>query len=231
MANTARNKPGEERITTVEEGNPLVNLQSRYEQKKKGINTIITVVLLLIIGFFAYQKLYKAPQETKAANAVVDAQHYFEADSINKALNGDGQHPGFLKVMKKYSGTPTANLCHYYAGICYLKTGDFKNAIKHLEDFNGKGTIAEKAAYGALGDAYMESGNIKKGIENYNKAAADKNDAVLTPMYLSRAGMAYEKNGQTEEAKKAYIRVRDEFPQSMQARDMDKYLARLGVLD
>ncbi|RYE20583.1 MAG: tetratricopeptide repeat protein [Sphingobacteriales bacterium] len=231
MANTARNKPGEEQVTVVEESNALDNLQGKYESNKNRINTIITVVLIAVIGFFAYQKLYKAPQENKAANAIVGAQHYFEADSMNKALNGDGQQPGFLKIMKKYSGTPTANLCHYYAGICYLKTGDFKNAIKQLEDFNGKGTISEKAAYGALGDAYMESGNTKKGIEFYNKAAADKNDAILTPMYLSRAGMAYEKDGQADKAKESYKRVRDEFPQSMQARDMDKYLARLGVLD
>lgn len=230
MANTARNKPGEERIT-VQETNPLENIQAKYEQNKKRINTIVTVVLAVIVGFFAYQRLYKAPREEKAASNMMMAQRYFEADSVNKALNGDGQNSGFLKVMKKYSGTEAANLCQYYAGVCYLKMGDFKNSIKYLEDFDGEGTAVGLVAYGALGDAYMESGNTKKGIEQYNKAAADKDNNVLTPLYLARAGMAYELDNQREEAVKAYKRVRDEYPQSMQARDMDKRLALLGVLE
>jgi Uncharacterized protein conserved in bacteria len=233
MANTARNQPGEERITTtaVDETNALENLQDKYEKNKKPVNTILTVVLVAIVGFLVYQNLYKAPREEKAARDIVDAQRYFESDSLSKALNGDGQNPGFLKIMKKYSGTKTANLCHYYAGICYLKTGDAKNAIKQLEDFDGNGTAVAYAAYGLLGDAHMETGNAKKAIEYYSKATGNDKDALITPMYLLRSGMAYEKNNQPEEAKKAYQRIRDEYPQSMQARDMDKNLARLGVLD
>jgi tetratricopeptide (TPR) repeat protein len=133
--------------------------------------------------------------------------------------------------MKKYSSTKVGNLCHYYAGICYLKTGDFKNAIKQLEEFDGKGTIAEYTAAGALGDAYMESGNVKKGIDAYTKAAGDKDDIALTPLYLLRAAMAYEMNNQPEEAKKLYKRIHDEYPQSMQARDVEKNLARLGDIE
>lgn len=231
MANTARTKPGAEPAIVDEGSNALDNLQLKYEMNKKRINTAIAVVVIAVVGFFAYNKLYKEPQEEKAANAMSFAQRYFEADSVGKALNGDGQHAGFLKVTKKYSGTKSANLAHYYAGVCYLKMGDAKNAIKELEDFNGKNTIVAYMAWGALGDAYMETGNTKKGIDAYQKATGDKDDFAVTPLYLQRLGVAYEMNNQPEEAKKAYIRVRDEFPQSMQARDMDKSLARLGVLN
>lgn len=230
MANTARNKPGVERVT-IEDDNALEKLQGSYEKNKKMINGVVTVVLVLVLGFFGYKKLYQAPRESKASAAIAVAQRYFEMDSVSKALNGDGQNQGFLRVMKKYSGTKTANLCHYYAGICYLKMGDFKNAIKHLEDFDGKGTVAGYEAEGGLGDAYAETNNIKKAIEHYNKAAGDKNNMVLTPIYLFRAGQAYELDNKPEEAKKAYLRIRDEYPQSPMARDMDKLLARLGVVE
>jgi TolA-binding protein len=43
--------------------------------------------------------------------------------------------------------------------------------------------------------------------------------------------LAYEAKGNTNEAKTIYIKIRDEYPRSIQARDMDKELARLGVLD
>ncbi|OJW83963.1 MAG: hypothetical protein BGO69_09545 [Bacteroidetes bacterium 46-16] len=229
MANSARNKPGA--VQAADDTKALENLQVFYEKNKKRINTITTVVLLLIVGTLAYFRLYKAPREEKAATAMHYPQMYFAADSLDKALNGDGQHIGFLKIMKKYSGTRQANLCHYYVGLSYLHQGNFKKAISELEDFDGKGTPVQSAAYGAMGDAYMETGNAKKGVEYYTKAASDKDDVVLTPTYLFRAGLAYESQNQPDEAKKMYTRIRDEYPNSDQARDIDRYLARLGTLN
>jgi TolA-binding protein len=230
MANKVRNNPGNAKIESTE-ANPLETLTSRYEKNKKNINTVVTIALALIVGYFAYEKLYKEPREEKAGTAVAFAQRYFEADSLNLALNGDGQHQGFLKIIKKYDGTATENICHYYAGVCYLRMGDFKNAIKHLEDFDGKGTVFSLAAWGSLGDAYMETKNAKKGIEYYEKASSDKNNTVYTPIYLYRLGIAYEMEGKTEDAKKTYQRIKNDYPNSEQARDMDKYLARLGELN
>ncbi len=232
MANTVRNKPGSETYTVVEkESNPLENLQTRYEQNKKNVNTAITVVVLLIAGYFGYQKLIKEPKETKAANAIAYAQVYFAQDSVNRALNGDGQHLGFLKIVKKYDGTKAGNLANYYAGACYLQMHDAKNAIKYLKDFDAHGTKLQYVANGLLGDAYMENKNVKEGIDHYNKAASDKNNMLLTPLYLYRAALAYEMNNQSDKAKENYKRIRDEYPQSMQARDVEKNLARLGTID
>lgn len=230
MASTTRNKPGAEKIT-VQDNSALDNLQVMYEKNKKPINTVAIIIIGSIVAFFAYKKLYQEPRVEKAATAMSFAQRYFETDSMSKALNGDGQRIGFLKIEKKFSGTPSANLAHFYAGIAYLKTGDFKNAIKQLEDFDGKGTQLEYAAYGSMGDAYMETGNVKKSIEYYNKAAGNADDFGLTPYYLMRAATAYEMNKQPDEAKKAYKRIRDEYPTAPEARNVDKYLARLGELE
>lgn len=230
MANRARNTPGTTNAN-ADDSTALENLQSGYERNKKAINTAITVVLLAVVGYFAYQKMYKAPREEKAGTDLSYAQSYFQVDSLDKALNGDGQRAGFLRVIKKYDGTDAANLSHYYAGICYLKMGEFTNAIKHLNDFNGKGTLVAYAAWGALGDAYMETNNVKKGIEFYKKASEAKDNPLYTPTYLYRLAIACEMNNQPDEAKKAYKRILDEYPQSAPARDVPKYLARLGEIE
>ncbi|MBS1616454.1 MAG: hypothetical protein JST06_10100 [Bacteroidetes bacterium] len=209
----------------------LEQLQLFYEKNKKLINGITTAVLIIGLGIFAYFKVYLGPREEKATSKAFYAQQYFAVDSFQLALQGDGQHPGFLKIGREYSGTKTANLSHYYAGICYLHLGNFKSAIKELEDFSGKGTLLTTAAAGALGNAYLESGNTNKAIEHYKDATTDAKDIVQTPLYLSELGAAYEIAKQPEEAKKAYIRIRDEFPMSMQAREIDRTLARLGVLN
>lgn len=213
-----------------QEKNPLDNLTDMYEANKKRINMIATIVLLVIVGGYAYLNLYRAPRVEKAATTVAWAQRMVEIDSFDLALNGNEQHSGFLRVKKKFSGTPTANLCDYYIGVCYLQKGDFDNAIKYLEDFNGKGTTLSTVAAGALGDAYMEKGNIEKGIAQYKEASQKDNEAI-TPVYLYRLAIAYESNQELDKAATAYKRIRDEYGTSQVAQDIDRHLARVGVID
>ncbi len=232
MANSARTQPGTELPEQLEpETNPLDSLTLTYEKHKKTLTTITTALAVVIVGYVGYQNWYKKPNEEKATAAMAMPQLYFQADSMNLALNGDGKNLGFAKIEKKYDGTPAANLAHYYSGICYLKTGDFKKAITSLKDFDGKGTILAYQAWGALGEAYMESGDKAKAIESFKKATENKEDGLITPMYLYQLALAYEANGQANEAKEAFKRIRDEYPRSIHARDMDKELAKLGMID
>ncbi len=225
MANSARNLPGSEPKSSRQEENPLDGVMGFYETNKKMINTVTTVVLVVVVGYFAYTKLVKGPAEEKASAALALPLNYFAADSINMALNG------FQKVSKKYGGTAAGNLAHYYEGVCYLKTGDYKNAIKELKEFDGKGTLVAANAEGLLGEAYMESGDNAKAIDCFKKATADKDDIMVTPMYLYQLGLAYEATNNAAEAKATFKRIRDEYPKSTQARDTEKELARLGDLE
>lgn len=234
MANTARNRPGstvEEATITPEGAEVLNDIQARYEKNKKRINTAIIAIVAVVAGYFAYTRLYQEPRNDKAFASMYFATKYMAADSVDKALNGDGQHAGFLKVIKKYGGTDAANLSSYYAGVCYLRKGDNKNAVKYLEDFNGKGTLVEASANGALGDAYMNDGKTDKAIDMYKKAASKKDNALHAPIYLFRAAMAYEKAGKPEEAKKLYRQIRDEYPLTQEGQKVDKQLAQLGELE
>ncbi len=218
-------------IQTTEGLDTLEKLALTYENKKKTINIVVAVIALAIGSFFAYKYLVVAPKEEKASIAMMRAEQMFSIDSVNLALNGDAQNAGFLKIIKKYDGTASANVAHFYAASCYMKMSDYNSAIKHLKDFDAKGTILEHAKNGLLGDAYMENKDIKNAIEQFKSATTDADDDVFTPMYLQRLAIAYEKNNQLEDAKKAYIRIRDEFPRSFQSRDVEKSLATLGVLD
>jgi len=206
----------------------LRTVESWYETNKKMINNVLIGILAVVVGIVGYTRFFKGPRVEKSNDAIFRAQTYFGMDSLNWALNGDGNNVGFLKIIDKYSGTPAANLAHYYAGVCFLKKGDFKNAEKHLREFDGKGTMVTNVAKGALGDALMEQGKTDDAIKSYLDAASDVDNTLLTPLYLERAGMAYELNNKLDDAKKMYRRIKDEFPMSTQARNMDKYLARLG---
>ncbi len=220
------------RVATEPEDNneALQNVEVFYERNKKPINTAVVAIVVIVAGIFGY-RYYNTSRDGKAAAKAFYAQQYFMVDSVQSALKGDGQHYGFLKVIKEYGGTKTANLAHYYAGVCYMKLGDNKNAIKYLEDFDGKGTMVGTAAHGMLGSAYMESGKTDKAIDEYKKATENDKDVVQTPLYLFNLAAAYEAAKKPEDAKKAYMRIRDEFPTSLQARDIDRFLAKLGEIE
>ena len=233
MANTTRTNPGEnpvKEVTVSDSEVTLRKMQSSFEKNQKAIIGVIVAVVVLVGGYFGYKYLVQAPNEEKAATALFNAERWFEMDSLNYTLNGNGQQAGALAVIKKYEGTKAGNLARYYAGMAYLRTGDAANAIKQLEKFDGAGTPLQYLAYGALGDAYMDSNNPGKGVELYKKAAGNEKDNFISPLYLFRAALASEVGGKADEAKKLYLELKNKYPYSQQARDADKYLARLGEL-
>lgn len=210
---------------------PIERIVGLYEKNKKIINSSITIVLLAIGGYFGYKNFVQAPNNEKASIAMAYAEQMFSIDSVNMALNGDAQNAGFLKIIKKYDGTPSANIAQYFAGSCYLKLGDYNNAIKRLKNFDPKGTLLAHSKAGLLGDAYMELKDSKNAITYFKDASKDADDEVFTPLYLQRLAIAYEINNQPEEAVKCYKNIKDNFPNSYQSREVDKSLAMLGVLN
>lgn len=227
MANTSRTQPG---ATKIKAQDPVQQLTNTFEKNRNAIIGVIVALAVLIGGYFGYRNLIVAPKEEKAANALFPAERWFEVDSLSYVLNGDGQNAGVLTIINKYGSTKAANMAHYYAGMSYLRLGDAKNAILHLGKFDGKGTPFQYLAQGAMGDAYMENKEVDKGIAAYKKAAANEKDEFTTPLYLFRAGLASELNGKTDEAVKCYKEIKEKYPYSVQAREIDKYLARVGVV-
>lgn len=230
MANTT-NTENVKVVTEKANIDTFNNMQSSFEKNQKVIIGAVVAVVLLVGGFFGYKQFIQKPNEEKAANALFSAERWFEVDSLNYTLNGDGQHQGALAVIKKYEGTKAGNLARYYAGMSYLRTGDAKNAIAQLEKFDGKGTPLEFLTYGALGDAYMDSNNPTKGIELYKKAASNDKDNFTSPLYLFRAALASEQAGKIEDAKALYKELKSKYPYTQQGSQADKYLARLGDVD
>jgi TolA-binding protein len=172
------------------------------------------------------------PNNEKAAESLFRAQEYFGQDSLRLALNGDNINPGFLKIISRYDGTPSANLAHFYAGACYLRMGDFKNAVKHLEDFTTDSKQVQARAYCLLGDAYSEQGKKPEAASQYEKAGKHfEEDDYNSPEYLFRAGYLYESMNKNKEAIDMYKLIKEKYPRTERGLEIDKYLARLGVVE
>ena len=100
----------------------LHGAETWVERHPKTFIGVLVAVLLIVGGYFGYQ-YYKENQEAEAQREMFQAVYYFEADSLELAVNGDGNNLGFLAIIEDYSITDAANLANYYAGAAFLKQG------------------------------------------------------------------------------------------------------------
>ncbi len=214
-----------------EEKNPIAQLENAWDKYGKTASYVLVALIVIVGGYFAYKSMVSEPNEKKAVEAMFRAEEYYRQDSARLALNGDNINAGFLKIISKYGGTRAANLANFYAGSCYLKLGDFANAVKYLKEFSTSVKQLQERDYGLLGDAYSELNKKEEAAEQYKKAGTyfDK-DELFSPEYLFRSGYLYESMGKTQEAIAMYRIIKDKYPTSPRGADIDKYLARLGSI-
>lgn len=208
----------------------LAKAQGFWQQYQKIIIGAIAVVVIGSGGWYAYSEYIVKPKEEKAAEALFKAEAYFRTDSSNLVLNGDGQSRGALYVIKTFSGTKAANLAHYYAGISYLKLGDFNNAVKYLKEFSTDARQIQLLALGALGDAYAELGKTDDAVSYYKKAGTTfETDDSNSAEYLFRAALLLETKGKTAEALELYKTIQTKYPKTDKGFQADRYIYRLSI--
>ena len=202
-----------------------------WSKYNKPMMIASAIIIIAIGGFYIYQNFVKKPKELKAADVLFKAEEYYRMDSVNQALNGDGQSWGFLKVIDKYGGTDAGNMAGFYAGSCYIKLNENDKAIKYLKKFSTDSKPIQARAYKLLGDAYADLGKNSDALSYYKKAAGHfEKDEASSADYLFTA--AYFADRVVKDAKEAialYKELKDKFPRTQQAADADNYLAQLGV--
>ncbi len=208
----------------------LTKTEQFIEDHQNKIFYAIGAIVLVVVGYLAITRFYIQPREKEAQSQMFMAEQYFEKDSFNLALNGDGNYLGFLDIIDEYGITRQARLSHYYAGISHLRLGQFDEALDHLKRFKAKDAVLGPVSQGALGDAHLELGDQAKALKCYQNAIALSANELTTPIYLMKAGALLEIMDKPEEAVEHYQRIKKEFPNSTEGRTIDKYISRLNTM-
>ncbi|RLD32932.1 MAG: tetratricopeptide repeat protein [Bacteroidetes bacterium] len=215
---------GDQRLENIE--GTLSRTEQFIVDNQKYISVVVGVIVVLILAFFGFQRYYLQPKTVDAQEQMFMAQKYFESDSLDRALYGDGNSLGFIDIADEYSFTKPGKLSNYYAGICFLQKGDYKKAIEYLESFDSDDHMVGPMATGAIGDAYMELGESDKAITYYLEAAGQDDNDFTTPLFLLKAGQVYELTENYDEALDVYNRIKDDYKMSNEGRSIEKYIAR-----
>jgi len=226
MAKNTKNKQ-EENLHDVE--NALTKTEQFIEDHQKLLSIIIGAIVIIVIGYLGYGKFYVQPKEKEAKEQMFMAERYFETDSFNLAINGDGNNLGFLDIIDSYGITKSANLAKYYTGISYLKLGEYEKAIQYLNKFESEDLLVAPVAEGAKGDAYFELGDNDKALSQYKKAYQMSDNELTTPVYMLKAAGVLEATGKFGGALDIYNELKEKYPNTTEGRSIDKYIARAKI--
>jgi tetratricopeptide (TPR) repeat protein len=207
----------------------LTRTERFFEENQKAIIRVVTVLLALTAIFLGLKRFYLLPRENEARAQMFVAEQYFETDSFNLALYGDGNYSGFIEIIDDYTLTKAANLAQYYTGISYLRLGEYEDALDYLKKFRSKDKMVAPIAEGAKGDACIELGEMEKGLEYYLKAAGKSKNNFTTPIYLMKAAQVYEHLQEYKKALELYEQIKADFIEYARNNNIDKYIARVQV--
>ena len=201
---------------------------SFFQDNQKSLIFILGGIVVLILLYFGYQKIYLAPRAESAADAMYKAEEFVLIDSLQKkAIDGDGSFAGLKEIADEYSNTPSANIAYAYLGGLYLRQGSFEEAIKYLKKYSDTGSdIVDPLVIGLIGDAYSDSHEYKSAADYYEKAVAKSKNSYTTPLFLKKLGLVYEQLNEYKKAEEAYQKIKSDYPQSNEASTIDGPLAR-----
>jgi tetratricopeptide (TPR) repeat protein len=201
--------------------------ESFFVKNQKNITYAVLGLLTGVVLYFGYKYFISEPNNKKCQEEMFQAEAMFEKDSFNLSLTGiENSYKGFADLASSYGSTDAGKLCKYYAGVASLNVGKFEDAVSYLESASVCGKVLPIARYSALGDAYAELKNMDKAASNYDNAIDAGDNELLTPNVMKKYAMLKEIAGDKASALKTYSAIKEKYPTSTEARDIDKYIIR-----
>jgi tetratricopeptide (TPR) repeat protein len=207
----------------------LTKTERFVEENQKPITYAVGAIILVVIAYLGFTRFYLHPREQEAQSQMFMAENYFERDSFNLAINGDGNYLGFLDIIDDYGMTKSANLAKYYTGISYLHLGQYEDALDYLKGFKTKDLLLGPIAEGARGDAKLELGDMEGALTHYKKAYAMNDNELTTPVYMMKAARLLETMDELEDALALYQEIKQKYPETNEGQNVDKYIARVEI--
>lgn len=216
-------KKEEQNLENVQEA--LNTTSAWIEANQNKITGAITAIVVVVLGVIALNTYVIKPKATEASNENAKAVAYFAQGNYELALNGDdAECIGFEQIANDNKCLQQGRLAALYAGVCYYKLGDFAAAAEYLDRFCAKDLNIEPASIQLLGDAYVQLEDYAKAAKAFEKAAASDNE-IIAPMSLKKLGFVQMELGNNKAALATFETIKNDYPASAEAQDIDKYIA------
>jgi tetratricopeptide (TPR) repeat protein len=200
------------------------------ETYKNHIMIGIGAIIFIVVVIFGVRQYYLLPKEAEAQEAIFPGENFLANQQWDLALNGDSAtYIGFLGVIDEYGFTKTGKLAKVYAGICCYHLEKYDEALNYLKAYSANDKIVDPVVTGLIGDCYVNTQNAEEGVKYFKKAALKANSEYISPIYLKKAGLAYESLADFKNAIEVYNLIKTKYTSSLEAADIDKYIDRVSA--
>lgn len=182
------------------------------EKNAKIIASLIGAIVLVILGYFAYNQFVVLPKNEEAMKGFFAAQKNLSEGKNVEALGGkSAANPGFLGTYNEYSGTSVGKLSAYNAGMLKFKEGKFQEAYDLLDKFSSKNGVLMAQKYGAMADCLVSLNKNDDAMSNLNKAISASDDAYTSYFFTKKAGTLALALNKKEDAKKYFTSIEEKY--------------------
>ena len=220
------NKPTEQELRQQNIAEAVSKSELFFQKYGKIVYGCVAAVLLIALAILAYNRFILQPKKEKAQADMFKAEQKFSQGNYELALNGDDNTMGFEEIIATY-GSKAGEAVYLYAGASALQIGEFDKAISFFKKYDGEDKILLSRAQAGIGDAYVGLEDYKSALAAYEKAAATVNSNMYAAGYLLKAGQVAEEMGNKDKALDFYKKIKDQYPESAEASDIDKYITRI----
>ena len=216
-------KKEEQNLENVQEA--LNTTSAWIEANQNKLTWAITAIVVVVLAVIAINTYVLKPKAQEASNENAKAVVYFTQGNYELALNGDDADCiGFEAIANDYKCSKAGKLAVLYAGVCYYQMGDYTAAAEYLAKFSANDLNIEPAALQLLGDAYVQMEEYSKAAKAFGAAAKSGNE-LIAPMSLKKLGFVQMELGNNAAALKAFETIKNDYPASLEAQDIEKYIA------
>ena len=219
------NKPTEQELRQQNIAEAVSKSEVFFQKYGKIVYGCVAAVLVIALAILAYNRFILQPTREKAQEAMFRAEQKFAEGDFELALRGDDNNMGFEEIISQW-GSKAGEAVYLYAGGSALQLGEFEQAIGYFKKYDGKDNILLSRAQAGIGDAYVGLEDYKNALAAYEKAAATADD-TYSAGYLLKAGQVAEELGDNDKALSFYKKIKDQYPQAVEAMDIDKYITRI----
>lgn len=199
------------------------------EKNQKVIIGIVAAIIVVVLAIFGLKKFVFEPRNQKANEAIFVAEQFLAQGDFKSALYGDSTSTdrygvGLLQVIDKYGSTKAGKHAKYEAAICFLRLGQYQDALKYAGKYNGKDQLTPVINEMIKGDAEVEQGNNDAAIKHYTKAAKMDDNPITAPFALFKAGVVYLMIEQNAKAAECFQTIKSDYPESSLSTEMDSFI-------
>lgn len=213
----------------VEEQNAIDKLNTNLSEASEKIANNKKVIFwavggLAVVAAFvlSYLFIYRNPHLNKAFEAYNQVEIKAEGNDSVAAAE-------YRKVAGQYGGTDAGNLAALSAAEAYYNSGNYKEAVKLLEDFSTSEPVLAANALALTGDCYVNLKQYDKALEYFDKAIkkADKNPQIAPRVLLKEANV-YDEQKKYDKALDCYRQIKEQYPafHTGNGASIDAYIAR-----